>query len=436
MKRMLSMILALLLVLSLAACAAKTDSNAEPEQSETNTTSNVSEAETTADTLTVEGGKYKLAAIMPMTGAYEWYGEQNVNGMKLAIKHWNEQYGGINGHPVELDVFDDRGDANESVNCANKVCDAKDEYIACNGSFMPDTTLSICPVFQKNGLILYSAMGSHKDVPTAGDYIFTMANVSKIENLDYSKVVFDEVGAKKAGLITAQSDFSSELELVMKEYAAKNGCELYVETYVADSTSDYAPILTKLFDKGIDTLVINDSYNAVATIYLQAQDMGLLQDGAKVVATGQCASEEFLNLLSGKGDGVVVCTTAPVYYPSVLKSMNASETILRFAEEYEKEFNTPANAFAGQSYDTVMAILGGVVELGTTDSDKLKDVMMDLCGMEEPACAEWLVYDKATRQLVKPAAMYEIKDGQFTPFKSGSVDPRADIDWCTGVVGY
>lgn len=425
MKKLLCMILSIIMLMSVAACGSTTDDKPSESPNAENSSG-----------LTIEGGKYKLAAIMPMTGAFEWYGQQNVNGMNLAIKHWNEKYGGINGHPVELVVFDDRGDPNESVNCATKVCDDSNEYIACNGSFMPDTTMSICPIFQKNGLILYSAMGSHKDVPRAGDYIFTMANVSKIENLDYAKVVFDAVEAKKVGMIAAQSDFIAETELIMSEYAKKVGGEVFTETYIADTTSDYAPILTALFGKDIDTLVINDSYNNAATIYLQALDMGLIKDGIHVVATGQCASEEFLNLLGDKGEGIVVCTTAPVYYPSVLEKMNASETIQRFAEEYEKEFNTPANAFAGQSYDTVMAILGGVVELGTTDSDKLKTVMMDLCGMEEPACAEWLDYDKETRQLVKPAAMYEVKDGEFTPYKSGSVDPTPDIDWCTKIAGY
>lgn len=440
MKKLVCILMMFVLLFSCVACSPASDDDAKDEVNkyETNKDENNEEQEKSeGKTLTVEGGKYKLAAIMPMTGALEWYGNANINGMKLAIKHWNEEYGGINGHPVELVVFDDRGDPNESVNCANMICDAKDEYIACNGSFMPNTTMAICPVFQKNELILYSAMGSHKDVCTAGDYVFTMANVSKIEILDYAKVVFDEVGGKNVGVIAAQSDMTTELDTVFEAYSEKCGAEVFFEYYIADSTTDYSPILTSLFENDIDTIVISSDYSTTATIYLQAYDMGLIDEDVKVVCTGQCASEEFLTLLGSAGDGVIVTTTAPVYFESVMESMDASDTLQRFIVDYVEEFNAPANAFAGQSYDTVMAILGGVVELGTTDSDELKNVMMDLCGVDEPVCAEWLDYDQETRQLIKPAAVYEIVDNEFVIFNSGIVEPSdEDIAWATKLLGY
>lgn len=408
----------------------------ENQQEEEN--SETEQAEEEATTVTIENGKTALAAYLPLTGNMMQFGTSIQRGMELAVKHWNQDNGGINGQEVVIDFYDDKGDTTESVNVANLIAADKDKYIAAMGSFSSPCAMAAAPIFEESKLLMFSPTGSHPDFCKLGDYIYAIAMTGKYEHMLYAKIATEELEGKNVGFIGAQSDTTDLGINLLEAKCEETGANLYKELFVAGTTKDFTPVISSLFNQGdIDVILISGDYSTVASIVLQMDSLGLKDDDLKILGTGQCAMEEFLDIVGDTGENIYVVTSAPVYFPSIIESMNVTPTLERFINDYSAEYNEIADAFAGQAYDTVMAVLNCVKEYQTTDSEILKDHVGELVGLDEPCSGDSLEYDMELRQMVKPMAMYQIVDGEFVIFKSGSTSlTEKERETATEIAGY
>lgn len=455
MKKALALILAASLVM--AGCGSTGTASSEQSQpavetqaaeqsaaaEQSGTEQEIAAAETGQDqtdtgTVTIEDGKTALAAYLPLTGNSMQFGISIQRGMELAVKHWNEDNGGINGQDVTIDFYDDKGDTTESVNVANLIVADKDKYIAALGSFSSSCAMAAAPIFEENKLLMFSPTGSHPDFGKLGDYIFAIAMTGKYEHMLYAKIATEELGGKNVGFIGAQSD-TTELGInMLKAKCEETGANLYTELFVSGTTKDFTPVISSLFNQGdIDVVLISGDYSTVASIVLQMDSLGLKDEDVKILGTGQCAMEEFLDIVGDTGENIYVVTSAPVYFPSIIESMDVTPTLERFINDYTADYQEMADAFAGQAYDAVMAVLNCVKEYQTTDSEVLKDHVGELSGLDEPCSGDSLEYDMELRQMVKPMAMYQIEDGEFVIFKSGSCSlTDEERKTATEIAGY
>ena len=113
--RILALTLSLVMLLSLAACG---DDPAETTQSgngspQTSPTAGGSDAP-------ADSSPIRFAYLGPLTGDASQYGIEMRNAIELRVAQVNEA-GGIDGHPVKLEVYDDKNDPKEAVNIANKI---------------------------------------------------------------------------------------------------------------------------------------------------------------------------------------------------------------------------------------------------------------------------------------------------------------------------
>ena len=74
----------------------------------------------TADAAT-SGDTLKIGLVAPISGDNGQYGTSQKQGYELAIKEINEA-GGVNGKMLELETYDDQGDAQKAAAGAQKVC--------------------------------------------------------------------------------------------------------------------------------------------------------------------------------------------------------------------------------------------------------------------------------------------------------------------------
>ena len=113
MKKALSLLLACVMVFSLAACGSKEETPAAAE----------TETETTAEESSEsEGGVFKIGGTGPLTGGAAIYGLAVQNGAQIAVDEINAA-GGINGVQIEFDYQDDEHDAEKAVNAYNALKD-------------------------------------------------------------------------------------------------------------------------------------------------------------------------------------------------------------------------------------------------------------------------------------------------------------------------
>ena len=116
MKKLVAILLALVMVISMVACSAKTDSTTEQPASSGTTTE--APAETGSEEKTEEPaaaeGTVKLGLVTAVTGSNSLVGEEAQEGAQLAIDEINAA-GGVNGQMIELVVADEVDNLEMSV---------------------------------------------------------------------------------------------------------------------------------------------------------------------------------------------------------------------------------------------------------------------------------------------------------------------------------
>ena len=82
-----------------------------------------------------------FAWVGPLSGDSTLDGITEQASLEMCLEHINGN-GGVLGHELVIDFFDDKNDATEAVNIANKIVDAE-KYIAVMGSWSSTPSMAI-----------------------------------------------------------------------------------------------------------------------------------------------------------------------------------------------------------------------------------------------------------------------------------------------------
>lgn len=339
LKKILAVMLALVMVLSFAACT-KTPGNEDDSNVDT---SNVNDGNTGSFE---KEGTIKIGGIGPLTGDAAVYGNAVLYGAQLAVKEINAA-GGINGYEVEYKMEDDVHDAEKSVNAYGALKDWGMQMLMGTVTSIPCTAVS--NEVADDNMFMLTPSGSAVECLEAGDTLFRVCFSDPNQGIASADYIADNNVAEKVGIIFNSSDvYSTGIKDKFVEEAGVKGLEIVAsEAFTNDSATDFTAQLTNLKAKGAE-LVFLPIYAAPASLILQqANTMGFAPiffgcDGLD----GILSVENFDATLA---EGVMLLT------PFVA---NATDTA---TVNFVKGFKATAdekylNQFAADAYDAIYAI--------------------------------------------------------------------------------
>ena len=329
-KRLIAVILAVAMVFTLASCK-KADS-----------------------------GNIKIGLITPMTGEVAVYGMAVKNAVELYINAFNDA-GGINGRKIDLIVYDDKGDATESVNAYQKLV-TSDEVVAIIGAVTSTPTLAVMQASVSDNIPMITPTATHPDVTSYGKNAFRACYTDDVQAISCANFAKTGLEAKTAAIIYGSEDpYSTGLKEVFEAKCEENGIQIVaVEGYSA-SDVDYKSKLTNIIAKKPEVLFVPDYYNTVYTVAKQARELGY--------------EGEFLGV--DGVDGVLAIEGADVSYLDGLYFSNHyatdtdSQAVKDFIDAFQKKYNEVPNALAALGYDAA-DILVQAVALAVADGVKME----------------------------------------------------------------
>lgn len=372
MKRILAIMLALVLFISLSACGKKDGAEADSET-------------------------IKLGAIYPGTGAVAVYGNAVKNGIDLAIKKYNAE-GGVLGKNIEVIAYDNKGDNSETVNAYNKLV-ASDKVSGILGAVISTNSLAIAPLATKDGIPMITATSTAWDVTLSGENVFRSCYTDPYQGGIAAKFAAEDLKAKTAAVMyDPANDYGVGLaDAFKKEFEANGGKVVSYEGFNA-ADKDYKSVLTNIKGENPEVLFVPDYYNTVALVGKQAQEVG-------ITAT----------LIGGDGwDGVLGVDKTALeggYFANHYSTSDEDPLIQDFITSYKEEYDGEMpNAFAALGYDSAVTMIEAIKAADSTESAKvieaLKNTDLDLvCGHTK--------FDE-NRNPVKEVAIIKIENGEYT----------------------
>lgn len=321
-------------------------------------------AATTAATTAKPVEAIKIALVAPMTGDSAQYGQQFKRGIELFLADYNKK-GAFNGAKVDLTVFDDKNDAKEAVNIANKIV-SDGKFFCVIGPFSSTCGLAMAEVLDEEKILTISPSVSHADYVTKFDYTFRLSHVNSAEGIFVAKYCGQVWGTKKMAAIYTNNDWGLSLDDAFKAEVTKQGMSLVAnEPFIIGQTKDFSPILTKIKQNGADTVYLICQYTEAGQIMRQIKDMGI---NIKVFVSSSAYKTESLDLA---GDGAVGAKWVTSFIFD-----NPNPKLQEFRAKVKAQYNVEIDNMIVRAYDAASMALGAMDSAKKFDSQSIKDEIM------------------------------------------------------------
>jgi len=308
----------------------------------------------------------RVGVSLSITGKqYSVQGNYCREGYLLCQKHVNAR-GGVGGRPIQFVIYDDISDEKTAAELYEKLVDKVDAVLGPYGSAI---TEAVADVAEKHRKLMIAANAATSSIWEKGRRYLIMV----LAPIDSASLGVLDLAARNSLMRVAVINQDALLPKAVGKGAAdiakQKGLEvLLFETYTS-GTADFSPLLTKIKALNPDVLVAASvRLDDLVGITRQMKDADLNVKMLSSLPYGLLP--EYYQRLGKDAEFVYSATfwEAGLPYPGNQE----------FVAAYEQEYKRAPAVQSANSYAGCELFVEAVRRAGTTDSDKLKDVLLTL----------------------------------------------------------
>jgi ABC-type branched-subunit amino acid transport system substrate-binding protein len=303
--------------------------------------------------------KFKIGAIVPLSGTYGILGEDMRKGATIAIE---ERGGKVLGVPIEVVWEDDETKPQPAVQKATKLISEGAAMIFGSGSSA--ATLAVMNVTSQRKIPhLVTASADDKiTLPGASRYAFRTSNNLDSENRMTNAYMSDRK-LKKIYAVTADYQATRDAFAAIKKQAEQDQIQILAEDFAQLGNRDYSSTVDKVAKSDADGVLLVMTGSDVVTFLKQAGQVNL---GKTKVIFGPVVADE--TMTPAVGPAAVGINSGLRYHYSIDNAANK-----KFVEAYRKKYNAYPAPTAGEAYDGMSWWLDTVEKTGSWDKEAWVD---------------------------------------------------------------
>ena len=352
-----------------------------------------------------EPKKYKIGAILAMTGSGAWYGKVMSQGILLAMDEFNSK-GGIGGIKLQLVVQDhESGKGAAAVSGFNKLVNI--DKIPFSFTSYSTPTLSIVPIAKEKKVLLLNGGGVSPRL-VKQPYLFNNRMLAMMQGGGVL-VRAQELGFKKMAALYWNDDAGiGTHNYVSKRWKAAGGSIVAAEAHAVGAT-DYKPYLSKIIAANPDFLALWSWGKDWGISVKQAREMGFSKP-----ILGIEYSPDAHKIAGSTAEGYEVVTDA--FNPEGGGSWTKT-----FVEKYKKKYGEEPDKYAANYYEGTY-ILAKLIEAAKAEGgdywkgDRLMKKLIEIKSFPSIYGGE-VVFDPEEHTCTKPTALFKIVKGKKTFLK-------------------
>ena len=334
-----------------------------------------------------------------LTGPTFNFGVSAQNGVLMAADEIN-QAGGINGHPIDVVIEDDKGSPEEAAQLAGKLID-RYKVVAIIGAGASGNSLAAAPKAQGARVPLIAPSSTNPAVTQSGDYIFRACFIDAFQGQVMAKFAAHTLKAKKAAIML---DFNSPYSRGLTEFFelsfAKLDGQIVAKQSYSQGDADYRGQLSAIKAAAPDVIYIPGYYGDVAVIAKQARLLGLT---VPLLGADGWDAPELWELGGDALNGSYISNHYSADDPSPL--------IQKFVQDYRQRYgNLTPDAHAALAYDALRFLAEAIRKAESTDGPKLRTALAETKGF---AGVTGTITMDRERNAVKPAVILRLQDARY-----------------------
>ena len=382
MKKVLALVLAVLMIVSMCACSS-------------------AKKEDTVETIKI-GLAFPMSGTAAMAGKYSTHGADVLKeelGGKITV--------GDKEYPVEFVTMDTEGSEEKTTNVYQKLIE-EEKVIAIVGPDSSKCMLAAAPIAQNAKCPAITTFGTNTAVTEVGNYIFRACFIDPFQG-SVAAAYCDQQGYKTACIMFNNADAYA---VGLKDAFVENfkGEVLAIEEYSGSDVKDYNVQLTKLAAQNPDVLLLPNLNVELGLQIQQARTAGL---NCPIICGDSADTPDVANVAGPAIEGVA--------YVSAFSAESTDEAAKNFVDAYVKLYpDEQPNSNAELTYETAKMVVWAIQNAKTLDRDGVRDALDTIDGLELPSGK--MTMDPTTRNPIKGGVIMQYDAEGVTHYVS-SVNP-------------
>ena len=334
MKKLIALLLAMLMVFSLAACGSEETPAPEENNAET-----AAAAESEAEGGIDYDNPIYIGVLDAFTGDKASNGEYSKEGADLAMEHINAN-GGVMGRAIELVYEDDQGNETVATNAFQKITSEYDLAAICLNKYS-SVVLAMEQFVADEGIPAIACGSSVRIEASETPNLFSSRrsdNGSGVTIANYCK----ELGMTKVAILHAPDALGTGMAPVVQAQFEKLGIETVSVQQFSPDEKNFAPYIAKIIDSGCDGIVSMAQQNEAALIMIAVEEAGL---DVPCIGNSAFAQQTAIQNSNGACNGW--------YSVSAFSPTAQEEPTKSWIAEYEAKYGRKPDMTSACMYDAV-----------------------------------------------------------------------------------
>jgi branched-chain amino acid transport system substrate-binding protein len=337
MKKLISILLVIALVISFGACAKKSEG-------------------------------ITIGVISPNTGAIAVYGAAVTTAVDLAVSEINAA-GGILGQQITVINTDDQFDPAETLNAFNSLVAQGVGLIV--GSVTSGCTSAITGAANEEGVVLLTPSATADSITTEDDFVFRACYADGFQGA-IAAYYAKSAGYTDVGVVYCAADtYSKGLYDSFAAAAATYGLNIKaVESTASLDVQDYTNQFASMVSSGVEFVYAPYYYDVIGP-YVVTQARAAGYDGIIMGADGYDGTPDYVV------EGADLTAFENVYWTNHYDPTDADPKVQAFVAAYKAMFDATPNAISALAYDAVYMYKAAIEKAGSADPAAVRDALAD-----------------------------------------------------------
>jgi branched-chain amino acid transport system substrate-binding protein len=324
--------------------------------------------------MAAEKSAYKLGAVFSVTGRASFLGDPEKKTTDMILEQVNAA-GGIDGHPIEVVIYDDKGDDTETRLLVTRLI-KKDGVTAIFGPSLSGTSLAVVDLAEKHKIPLVSCAASWKIVtnPTTmkeREWVFKTPQKDShaVEKIyDFMKYK----GINKIAILTVTTGFGASGREELIRLAPYYGMTIVADEKFGPKDADMTAQLTRIRGTGAQAIVGWSIGPTQVTIIRNWRDLGMTN--TPFYQSHGFGSRKNIELAAGAAEGVYTPLGATNIARLLTDAHIQKKITMKYNMDYEKKYGQPISSFGGHAWDAFYLLMDAFKD-GANNKKEIRDYL-------------------------------------------------------------
>ncbi|MFH1017703.1 MAG: ABC transporter substrate-binding protein [Pseudomonadota bacterium] len=335
-----------------------------------------------------------VGAVTSLTGSEANYGASARNGYAMAAERINAA-GGVNEKKIRIDVADDTGTTEGSVNAVTRLIHGE-HAVAILGADSSSHSIAMAAVAQAAKIPMITPSATNPRVTEVGDYIFRVCFIDPFQGAVMARFAREDLKVKRVAILrAAKNEYSVGLADFFKEKFASLGGRVVTDQSYGETDRDFIKQLSRIQMVKPDLIYVPGYYTDAGLIVRQARAMRI----PGIFAGGDGWDAE--PLFDVGGDAL-----EGSYFTNHYSPEGEEPRLKAFVAEYRQKWHATPDSGVALAYDAAMVLFEAMKRAKSLSGPDLKDAITrtkDFPGVTG------VITINAKRNAEKPAVILKIE---------------------------